>query len=197
MAVPVDNFGQAQNVRIVDAAGADVTIGGGSSSATLNSGAKGTSPSFPITGTSVDANHNGLDVVEQFAPTAEDNANGVIAVVQKLLSTGTYCPTVFSSRGAANTANVKPSPGNLYGLTCTITSTATRFLQFFNSTAATTGSPLLEFAIPAGGTIYVGSDILTSNGIRFSTGITFGFSTTSNTFTGGTAAEQSTQVFYL
>jgi hypothetical protein len=53
------------------------------------------------------------------------------------------------------------------------------------------------WTIPAGGALIVGNDFFTNAGINFSTGITWGVSTTFLTYTAATAAENVTAVNYI
>ncbi len=53
------------------------------------------------------------NVAEQLAPGAEDNTNGVYAVVNKPLAVSTYTPSLFSQFGTDPDIFVKASAGNV------------------------------------------------------------------------------------
>lgn len=146
----------------------------------------------------VDANGY-LKVREQYQPGSEDNTNGNSAVIEKLLAgVSTYAPTIFTNFGANATLNVKATAGNVYSIYCQNTNAAVRYIQIHN-TATTPGGgavPLLSFAIPATSSVFISHDMLVAGGVYFSTGIAFAFSTTSGTYTAGTAGEQSTFITY-
>jgi hypothetical protein len=171
----------------------------GSQKAIPRGGAKGATTAADVTSTNVSADRQGLDVVEQLAPAYEDGTNGVAAGQWKPLAVSTYTPSLYANRGAAASANIKATPGNVFSVTCLNTNAAVRYLQLHNkaSAAANPEVPLLEFPVPAsGGFIVIGQDFFTAAGIHFSTGITFGVSTTRGTYTAATAGEHDTQVTY-
>jgi hypothetical protein len=107
-------------------------------------------------------------------------------------------PSDHKNLGAATNAVVKATPGFVNSLTCYNTNAASRFLLLFNQTTALTGAevPVESFLIPTGTQIVIGEDYFTRNGRFFDTGIVWGFSTTANSFTAGTASEQSTFIKY-
>ena len=185
------NGGEAQNVYIV---GTD-----SNSDVLLKSGPKGATASNYVTSTSSGTDHQGLDVIEQFKPVAEDNLNGVIAYVNKPLAVVTYTPNLFVNFGVNNTLNVKTGGGNVFSFSCQNTNAATRYLQLFNTTALPVNgnTPRLTFPVPALGFTIVGQDFFTQSGINFSVGIAFAFSTTANTLTLGVASEHSFQIVYF
>ena len=128
------------------------------------------------------------DVIEQFAPVAEDNVNGVIGIAIKPLAVSTYS-TSFTSGVGALPANIKASAGNVFSIYALNSNTAQRYLQLFNSTAVPSGTPLVSFLIPALGSITIDSGFFTSSGINFSTGITLGISLAQATYTAATAGD--------
>lgn len=140
-----------------------------------------------------------LKVEEQLMPVAEDNIRGVYAVAQKKLAGATYAPLAFSSIGAAATANVKAATGNLFAILATNRNAAVRYLQLYNSTASTAGTPVLQVAIPALGasSVILGSDFFTDEGWNFTTGITWGVSTTSGSYVAATAGETDVAGSYI
>lgn len=133
---------------------------------------------------------------EQFAAVAEDNTNGVLAIAQKKLAVSTYAPSVFTNLGAATTANAKATAGNLYSITCTNRNIATRYLQVFNSTGST-ATVLYQWAVPGSSTVIIGEDMFTQEGWFFSTGITWGVSTTAGSYVAATASETDTAGSYI
>lgn len=114
------------------------------------------------------------------------------------VSTATYSPTSFQNLGANATLNVKASAGNVYSLYCNNENAAERFIQLHNTatTPAGAATPLFTFRIPEAGDVLIGTDFFTNAGAHFTTGIAFAFSTTKDTYTAGTATEQSTIVMY-
>lgn len=131
-----------------------------------------------------------LKVVEQNAPAAEDNTNGVLASHPKPLATNTYAPTVYSNfAGSVTGAAIKASAGNLYTVWASNANGSVRYLQLHNATSKPSGGsvPVLVFAIPAGGTLSIGGEFFRF-GVYFSTGITWTVSTTVGTFTDSASA---------
>jgi hypothetical protein len=105
---------------------------------------------------------------------------------------------VFSNAGANSTLNIKASAGALYSFYCKNINAASRYIQFWNSaTDATAGSNLIEFEVPTLSTLIIGSDFFLQNGLAFSTGIAFGFSSTSGTYTAATASDMRLVARYL
>lgn len=144
----------------------------------------------------IDQTTPGTTNAVQLVGGAADGTNNVVVTVQKKIAASTYSPTTFSNLGANATLNVKGSTGNVYSVSCINTNAASRYLQLHNTatTPSAAAVPALSFLVPAGGQIVIGADFFTNEGINFSTGIAFAFSTTQNTYTAGTAGEQSTFV---
>lgn len=128
----------------------------------------------------------------------EDAPNGLMPFLPKPIPSPTYAWTLYRNAGQAASANIKGTAGNVGAYTCRNTGTSTRFFQIWSSaTVAGAPAPLVwEQAVPAGSSIVTGSETLGLAGVHCSAGIAFGFSTTSNTYTAGTPAEQTTQVLY-
>lgn len=144
----------------------------------------------------VDSRGN-LRVISMGAPQAQDDLNQLLAVQIRTPVGTTYAPSVFTDRGATVTKLVKGSAGMVVGLTCYNTTASTRFLQLHNLVAApASGAPALSFLVPAGAQIVLGTDIFTSAGISFATGIVYGVSSTSDSYTAGSATDCSIQIFY-
>ena len=128
----------------------------------------------------------------------EDQTNNLQSVAIKPLAVSTYSFTSFQNYGANATLNVKASAGNVYGVSCYNANAAARWIQLHN-TATTPGGgavPLFSFLVPAGSQVVIDTDWFGLNGMAFSNGIAFAFSTAANSYTAGAAADQSTQVNY-
>jgi hypothetical protein len=155
-------------------------------------------------GTDGDNSTLGLDSLghvwtrEGYAPTAEDNPNGIIAMTPKPLAVSTYTYTLFTNFGANATLNVKAAAGNVFSCKCHNLNAADRYLQLHNTATVPAGSgvPLMTFLIPAGAERIIGTDLFGVSGMNFATGIAFAFSTTEGTYTAGTAGDQFTQIEY-
>lgn len=132
-----------------------------------------------------DANGN-LNVNIATLLSFEDQGNAVGQVVDKPLSVPTYTPDLDTSAAAEKSSITKASAGNLYSFTATNSNAAVRYLQFFNSTTVPADAtvPVLEFVVPANGS----KDYAWRFGRQFTTGIVWCFSTTSQTKTIITAA---------
>jgi hypothetical protein len=143
----------------------------------------------------IDAGGN-QKMVEQYAAVAEDNTNGVIAIVRRPLAVSTYAPTAAQSN-SFTTTNLKASTGNVYGFSVINTSGADRYLQFHN-TATTPGggaTAAFKFLVPAG-TMLVLSENDWGGPLTFTTGIAYANSTAAATYTAGTAGDLLLDVFY-
>lgn len=135
---------------------------------------------------------------EQFAPVAEDNTNGVIAVQIKPLTVSTYAPSITNDWGSNVTLNVKASAGTTFSAIGVNRNAGTRYLQLHNTatTPSTAAVPLISFPVPTNSILFIGNDLLTNNGIFFSTGIAYAWSTTAGTYTAATASEHDTTVLF-
>jgi hypothetical protein len=133
------------------------------------------------------------DTVEQFAPVAEDNTNGVIAVSLKPLAVGIYAWAVGFSTALAASLIIKAAAGVLRSLRVRLDSTAasgTFYIQLFNTTtlpADTTGTGSMLVA-PVKVQFTTGTDQTitldyTDAGIAFSTGLVVVLSSTEFTKT--------------
>ena len=133
------------------------------------------------------------DIIEQFAPVAEDNTNGVIAVCLKPLAVSTYAWTVGFSTALAASLIIKAAAGVLRSLRVRLDSTAasaTYYIQLFNSTtlpADTTGTASMLVA-PMKVQFTTGTDQTltidyTDAGIAFATGLVVVLSSTEFTKT--------------
>ena len=162
------------------------------------------SPPAPSSGQRVDAQADGQGDIKQYTASlgaGEDLTNNVLGVQTKPIIGTTYSASVDAAFGSSVTHNSKATAGQEMGFCASSTDAAIRYLQFYNSTGATTGTPILQFTLPAGSstvpsTLCVGSAYLGPNGINFATGITWAFSTANGSYTAGTASEHTIDNFY-
>jgi hypothetical protein len=109
-------------------------------------------------------------------------------------------PTHTTSFGAAATAVVSARPRRVIGLVAVNRNATARYIQLFDqaSGAPVGGTNLkLQFLIPAGGQVAIGSDVLDTAGAYFATGVVFGFSTTAGTYVAATAGESDLTIAHL
>lgn len=113
-------------------------------------------------------------------------------------STAASSPSRFANLGANATLNVKATSGNVFSLYCYNANAATRYIQLHDTATVAAGAavPLYSFPVYAGLFTLIGEDFFSAAGANFSTGIAFAFSTTQNTYTAGTAADQATVVHF-
>lgn len=131
---------------------------------------------------------------EGFQPGYENNTDGVASVAIKPLSTATNSWTIFQNLAANATLNIKAAPGNVKSIYCLNNNAAVRYIGIYNSATTASGTPVLNYMIPPAvggvpGEKIIDGQVLGENGANFNTGIAFGFSTASNTYTAGTAAD--------
>lgn len=102
-----------------------------------------------------------------------------------------YPASTYYTALAAVSGVAKASAGNLKSLKAANRNAAARYIQIFNSAAGPTGgaTPLDQTLVPAGATVVLGTDFFTDAGVALGTGIAWGFSTTSGTYTAATAAD--------
>jgi hypothetical protein len=107
---------------------------------------------------------------------------------------------VFGNFAVNSTLNVKATAGKVVAISCFNSSVVTQsFIQLHDTaTIPTTGAvPKIFFTVPPTGQIIIGDDFFTQNGIDFSSGIAFAFSSTPDTYTAATAANQFTVINYI
>lgn len=145
-------------------------------------------------GLQADVNGN----LKTFQPISEDSTNGITATTHKPLAVSTYCASLFTNYGANVTLNVKASAGNVFAVVCSNRSGATRYVQLHNTATTPAGGagPLLSFLVPMNSEVGIGEDIFGQEGVNFTTGIAFAFSTTEDTYSAGSASEQKTFIRY-
>lgn len=126
---------------------------------------------------------------EGFAAGAEDNTNGVFAMVRKAISVSTHAPTSVQSN-SFTTTNAKAAAGNVYGFTVINTSGGDRYLQFHNTatTPSGGGTAAYKFLVPAGTMLVLGENDF-GGPLTFATGIAYANSTVAATYTAGTAGD--------
>lgn len=96
-------------------------------------------------------------------------------------------PTIYGVLGTV-TGTMKATAGNLLSIAVTNRNAAVRYLQLYNTASATT--PILaQFTIPLSGMLILGTDFFTDKGWPFSTGITWGISTSATVYAAATASE--------
>lgn len=107
-------------------------------------------------------------------------------------------PSNFKNAGANATLNVKAAAGNVFSLNCHNANAADRYIQLHDTATVPAGAaaPKFSFLVKAGGDTVIGTDYFTDEGCSFAAGIAFAFSTTRDTYTAGTAADQRTEVNY-
>jgi hypothetical protein len=99
--------------------------------------------------------------------------------------------------GAAVSKTVKSGAGRLLGFTVRHADASTLYFWLFNNTAASGTQLLIPFLVPASSQIFIGTDLLTTKGIAFSTGLTYGLSTSATSYTAyGTAANVFVSMVY-
>jgi hypothetical protein len=119
------------------------------------------------------------------------------------ITAGPPAPASFSANLAAVSGNAKATPGNLCSLSAANLNAALRYIQVFNKTVAPVLNdvPVFEWPLaPAAGTtpsvVVLGADLFTAGGMAFSTGISWGVSTTKGTYTAATAADHDVLIGY-
>lgn len=123
--------------------------------------------------------------------------NAIGTVAPTLVATNAYARSVHTSLGAAATANVKASAGNVYSLSCYNANASARFFQIWNSgTDATAGSMIASFLVNATSMTVIGTDFFSNEGLHCSSGIAFGYSTAANSYAAGTAGDCTAMVVF-
>lgn len=105
-------------------------------------------------------------------------------------------PNTFRNLGANTTLNVKPGRGVVFSASCDNENAADHYLQLHDTATVPSAAavPKFSFRVPTLGQIIVGTDFFTNNGCEFLNGIAFAWSTTKDTYTAGTATDQSTWI---
>lgn len=118
-----------------------------------------------------------------------DAVDGLEAKLDSLIAKFTTDGTVDNNAGAAVSKTVKPGSGRLLGFTVRHADASALYFWLFDNTSATGTQLLIPFLVPASGQIFIGTDLLTTKGVAFSTGLTYGLSTSGSSYSAyGTAA---------
>lgn len=97
--------------------------------------------------------------------------------------------TVDNNIGSAVSKTVKSGAGRLIGFTVRHADASALYFWLFDNTSATGTQLLIPFLVPASSQIFIGTDLLTTKGVAFSTGLTYGLSTSGSSYSAyGTAA---------
>lgn len=162
---------------------------------------------------------------EQYAPQYEDNTNAVAAIIERpTIAVATYAPSVYmrplAASGIAASEVIKASPASLFALNALMTrqeaTTGPQFLQLFNRTTAASGgaTPLASFALNFCQFAAAIADPTTDppcfmdrltldhaffshGGMRFSSGLVWGISSTAATFTASAGVNLELHAIYL
>lgn len=139
-----------------------------------------------------------LSVAEAYAPQFEDGTNQVAATSRRFMANGAYSPgKLVGNYGANVTLNAKASAGVVTAIWGKNRNAAIRHLQLHDTatTPSAAAVPKCSFEVAIAGTVYIGEDILSENGMSFTNGIAYAWSTTAGTYTAATASEHDTQVW--
>jgi len=131
----------------------------------------------------------------------EDLTNNVQGVIAKPITGTTYSRLLDVSFGSAVTHNSKATAAQWFGAYVTNISASLAYLQLYNSTGSTSGTPVVSIPIPAGsatapGVLEIDDRLLGQNGLNFATGLTWAISTTQSSYTAATAANFTATLTY-
>ncbi len=141
----------------------------------LRSSSKGASTPLPITGTSIDADHNALDISQITTTAGEDVLNDVQKVEERYLT----IPTGGTTAMIAADQLYKSGPGYVRGISCSSDATATAgTITLRDNTAAGAGNILWEQDILA--ISYTPGMIKEDLQTPFSVGLYLDFTTTAD-----------------
>ncbi len=127
------------------------------------------------------------------------SATGSLMARQRLVAQAYSSPNVFVRWGTSNTDTVSGTPAKVTKIYVYNKSANIRYLQLFNrATNPTTGTVPLSSHVLAPNEKYnlAVSDFGSNDGLSFSTGLAWGFSTTEATFTAGASADVSTEILW-
>lgn len=129
-------------------------------------------------------------------PTVNIGTSGTVSTAANQIPAFINSPM---SLGATNQGVLKNSVGKVYKLYCRNKATSTRYFQIHNKATAPVDAeiPILTFPIAADSALLIDSTFFGASGFDCSTGIAWAFSSTENTLTLATAANQISQVGYL
>lgn len=99
-------------------------------------------------------------------------------------------PTVYNQSGVVS-GIVSASVSFLRSINALNQNAGTRWIQFFDKAVGPVLNdvPVFEFKMSGGTGMIIGDDFFTGGGVRFASGIAWGFSTTQNAYTAATAAD--------
>lgn len=105
----------------------------------------------------------------------------------------------YQNLGTSSAGVVKNSAGVISAIACYNKSNAVRWIQLYNKTTVPSGSdtPIENHPIFAGSYLVLDSAYFGQLGLAFGNGISFGFSSTSGTFTSATATDLELHLKYL
>lgn len=96
--------------------------------------------------------------------------------------------TADNNLGSAVSKTVKSGAGRLLSLSVRHADASPLYFWIFDNTAASGTSLVVPFLIPASTHVIIGTDFFTTKGLAFSTGLTYGFSTSGSSYSAyGTA----------
>ena len=132
-----------------------------------------------------------VDALSAKLPTAlgQQASTASLSVV---VATGSTLPitsptySVYSALGTNVNANIKATPGKMYGVVATNANSSTRFIQLFNKiTAPINGDvPLRSYPVYGNyGSLMIDGNLWGLAGLNFSTGISWGMSSTPLAYT--------------
>lgn len=146
----------------------------------------------------VDPNTKSKKTTEQLKPVAEDNKNGVFAMVKKPLGGSDYKTRQYKNLGSNVTAVVLAAPGTIYAVQSGNGNNDGRYIQLFDRVdAPNVGDEPLWAGLVNGNDEETFDSIFGMNGREFKNGIVFAFSTDRRTYQPGLANDQDTFIDYI
>lgn len=143
-----------------------------------------------------DASATALLAIQSKTNEIDDNTDQIESILSQIRD-NTATPSKDNNLGIAVSKTVKSAAGVLIGLTARHTDGSSLYLWIFDNTAASGTSLIIPVLVPASGQIIIGTDLFTTKGLAFSTGLTYGFSTSGSTYSAyGTAANCFATVIY-
>jgi chromosome segregation ATPase len=124
-----------------------------------------------------------VDQLENLITAGNTLLTGIKASTDKLVPTITSYKYMGTSAGA----NVKASAGKIYSISCSNLSTNTRYFQIFNSTSSPSSNQtaLESYPITGESSIVLDCNYFDKTSNEYSTGISWGFSTSALTYVAG------------
>lgn len=152
----------------------------GTQKSIVRGGAKGSTAAADVTSTSVDANHQALDVTEALPPAYEDEANGVAGTAPKVAIGAAYGLSRIGNSNGANAGVLRAGQGQVKLGRARNDNAAIRFLVVVDSAATPTAASeaLWWMALPASTKeIPIGPQELSDLGVYCAAGVAFAVST--------------------